>query len=76
MSWTSAAIDLLKSSSRPASCPVAALVDVGVPAADVGEGDLEADIGLDQLGDLPEVLPERRPRIVGAVLRQVLLRVR
>ena len=30
-----------------------ALVDVRVPAADVGERDLEADVRLDQLRDLP-----------------------
>ena len=29
-----------------------ALVDVGVPTSDVCEGDLEADVGLDQLRDL------------------------
>ena len=42
-----------KSSSRVASWPcAAALVDVGVPAADVGERDLEADVGLRELRDL------------------------
>ena len=34
----------------------AALVDVSVPAADVGERDLEADVGLDELRDLQETL--------------------
>ena len=37
-----------------------ALVHVRVPAADVGERDLEADVRLGQLRDLPERLAERR----------------
>ena len=54
----------------------AALIHVRVPAADVGERDLEPDVRLDQLRDLPQALPERRARILGAVPRQVLLRIR
>ena len=49
-----------------------ALVDVRVPAADVRERDLEADVGLDELRDLLQRLAERRARIVGAVLRLIL----
>ncbi len=42
---------------------------MGVPAIDFGEGDLDADVGLDQLGDLLEVAAERAllHRIDGAV---------
>ena len=36
-----------------------ALVDVSVPAADLCERDLESEIALDQLGDLPQCLAER-----------------
>src|SRR5262245_39232688 len=43
------------------------LADVGVPALHVGECDLEADVGLDELSDLPHGLAEGAPRIVGAV---------
>ena len=46
-----------------------ALVHVRVPAADVGERDLEADVRLGQLRDLPQRLAERAARIVGAVAR-------
>ena len=51
------------------------LVDVRVPAADIRERDLEADVGLDELRDLSERLAERRARVVGAVLRLILRRV-
>ncbi len=46
-----------------------ALVGVGVPAVDLGEGDLHADVGLDQLRDLLEVAAEGALRINGAVGR-------
>ena len=42
----------------------AALIHVRVPAADIGERDLESDVRLDELRDLPQALPERRPRIL------------
>ncbi len=45
----------------------AALVGVGVPAIDLGEGDLEADIGFDQLRDLLEVPAETALRVDGPV---------
>src|SRR5207244_9630581 len=51
-----------------------ALVHVRVPAADVGERDLEADVRLRELGDLLQRLTERAPRIVGAVGRLILRR--
>ena len=35
-----------------------ALIHVRVPAADVRERDLESDVRLDQLRDLPKMLPE------------------
>ena len=53
----------------------APLAGVRVPAADVGEGDLEADVRLDQLGDLLQGIPEGTLRIVGPVLRGDLARV-
>ena len=52
-----------KSSSRVGELALRrALVDVRVPAADVGERDLEADVRLDQLRDLPQRLAEARLR--------------
>src|SRR5256886_4366914 len=47
-----------------------ALANVRVPALHVGEGDLEADVGLDELGDLAQRLAERHARILGAVRRR------
>src|SRR5215472_13466078 len=44
------------------------LVRVGVPATHVGEGDLEADVGLDELGDLLQDVAEPAARILRAVL--------
>src|SRR5215471_10353502 len=52
-----------------------ALIGVGVPAAHVGEGDLEADVGLDELGDLLQAVPEPAARILRAVLRREALRI-
>ena len=54
----------------------AALIDVRVPPAHVGERDLESDVALDELRDLLEALAELRLRIVRTVLRLVLLRIR
>ena len=51
------------------------LVDVRVPAADVGERHLEADVRLRQLRDLLQRLAERAAGIVGAVFRLVFRRV-
>jgi hypothetical protein len=76
-SATSAAIEREKSSRRVAELALRrALVDVGVPAADVGERDLEADVRFRELRDLPQRLAERAARVVGAVGRLVLRRVR
>ena len=47
-----------------------ALANVRVPALHVGEGDLEADVGLDELRDLAQRLAERHARILGAVRRR------
>src|SRR6266853_2219731 len=47
-----------------------ALADMRVPALHVGEGDLEADVGLDELRDLTQRLAERHARILGAVRRR------
>ena len=67
---------LAKSSSRVGELALrAALIDVGVPAADVGERDLEADVGLRELRDLLERLAERAAGIVGAVLRLIPRRI-
>src|SRR2546430_13583760 len=46
------------------------LADVGVPALSVGEGDLEPDIRLDELGDLAHCLAELAARVLGAVRRR------
>ena len=46
-----------------------------VPSTHVGEGDLEADVRLDQLGDLAQMLTKRGPRVLRAVARDVLLRI-
>src|SRR5437016_4225624 len=51
------------------------LADVGVPALHVGEGDLEPDIRLDELGDLAHRLAERAARVEGAVRRRHARRV-
>ena len=67
-SVASAAMPCAKSSSRAGELAGrAALVDVRVPAAELGERDLEADVRLDELRDLPQRLAERRSRVVGAV---------
>ena len=44
-----------------------ALVGMSVPAADFREGNLQADIGFDQLGDLFQVPAKSIPRIGGAI---------
>src|SRR5262249_14101757 len=49
-----------------------ALIDVGVPAAEFRERDLESDVRFDELGDLPECVAEGTPRIFRAILRLVL----
>ncbi len=49
------------------------LLHVGVPAAGLGEGHFQADVGLDEDGDLPQGVAERRLRIVRAVGRLVAL---
>jgi hypothetical protein len=49
---------------------------MGVPAADVGKGDLEPDVGPDQLRDLPQAVAEPAARIDGAVGRLEPLRRR
>ena len=66
--------EVVETIARAGRC--AALIDVRVPTANVGKRDLEPDVRLDQLRNLAQVLAERRPRIVGVVLRDVLLRVR
>ncbi len=53
----------------------AALVDVRVPAAELRECDLEADVGLRELRDLLQRLAERAARVLGAVLGLVPRRV-
>src|SRR5215831_3263573 len=45
-----------------------ALVGVRVPSPHVGEGDLEPNVGLDELGDLPQAVAEPTPRILRAVV--------
>ena len=40
----------------------AAFVDVVIPVTRLGEGNLQTDVGLDQLGDLLECLAMRRER--------------
>src|SRR5207248_239688 len=50
----------------------AALVDVMVPAADVGKGHLYAQVSFDQLGKLPEAVAKSSARIVHARRRLVL----
>src|SRR5215469_11616250 len=52
-----------------------ALIGVGVPAAHVGEGDLEADVGLDELGDLLQAVAEAAAWILRAVLGREALRI-
>src|SRR5439155_4154233 len=47
-----------------------ALADVSVPALHVGERDLEADVRLDELGDLAQRLTELAARVVGTVRRR------
>ena len=76
-SVTSAARPRPKSSSLVGELALRrSLIDVRVPAADVGEGDLEPDVRLRQLRDLSERLPERRARIVGAAFGPVAGRIR
>jgi hypothetical protein len=53
-----------------------ALPRVGVPASHVREGDLEADVGSDQLSDLPQALAEAPARVHRAVRRRDPLRGR
>ena len=53
-----------------------ALAHVGVPAADVREGDLEPDVGANQLCDLAQRLPEPSRWIAGAVGRCQALGIR
>ena len=68
-----AAREVVEAAGELALCR--ALVDVRVPAAEVGERDLEADVRFGQLRDLPERLAERAAWIVGAVLGLVLRRI-
>ena len=49
-----------------------ALVDVGVPTAELDEGDFEADVGFDKLGDLAEGLSEGAAGVLGVVFRVVI----
>ena len=51
------------------------LVGVGIPAAGFGEGDLEADVRLDQLRDLAQRVAVAGARVLRAVLRLVFQRV-
>ena len=52
-----------KSSRRVArNAGAAAFVDVVIPVTRLGEGNLQTDVGLDQLGDLLECLAMRRER--------------
>src|ERR1700680_4236543 len=50
----------------------AAFVDVMVPAADVGECDLNSEVSFDQLGELLEAVTEASFGIVGVSCRLVL----
>src|SRR5215510_4930560 len=52
-----------------------ALVGVRVPAPHVGEGDLEPDVGLDELGNLSQAVAKPTPRILRAVLGREALRI-
>ena len=49
-----------------------ALVVVGVPAAELDEGDFEADVGFDKLGDLTEGLSEGAAGVLGVVFGVVI----
>jgi len=49
---------------------------VGVPAAQVDAGDLQSQVGLDDLRHLEEALAEIRGRVLGAVVRLVLAGIR
>src|SRR5258708_28712237 len=51
------------------------LVHVRVPAARLGEGNLETYVRLDQLRDLPERVAVAGPGVVGAVLGLILRRI-
>ena len=53
-----------------------ALVDVRVPAGAVEEGDLHADVRLDELSDLQEAPSQAAARVVGSVRGLVLRRIR
>ena len=52
------------------------LVDVRVPAGDIGEGDVQADVGLDELSDLQQRMAEPPAWVCGAVRRLVLRWIR
>ena len=59
-----------KSSRRLASWPGgAAFVGVVIPVAELGERDLEADVGLDELRDLLHAPRRSRTADIGAVGR-------
>ena len=53
----------------------ATLIDVGIPAADLGKSDFDTDVSLDHLGDLHEGTTKRAVRIHGTVSRRILRRV-
>src|SRR5215469_16875893 len=44
----------------------AAFIDVMIPATDVGEGDLHAEVGFDELRELAEAVTEASAGIIGA----------
>jgi hypothetical protein len=61
--------------SRGQLTRAAPLVHVRVPPADVGKGELHPESGLDELCNLEQALAKGRPRVLGAVLRAIALRV-
>src|SRR5262245_11101457 len=54
---------------------IVALIGVCVPAAHVGKGNLEADVGLDELGDLLQAVAEAAAGILRSVLGGEALRI-
>jgi hypothetical protein len=51
------------------------LILMSIPPADVGEGGFHAEVGLEQLGDLFEAVPERALWVISSSDRRVLRRI-